>query len=61
MGLEGIFAKRRDRPYRSSRSADWVKLKNPGAGYDANPGMVKQHHEPGPPMTLSNMREPGVL
>jgi bifunctional non-homologous end joining protein LigD len=29
MGLEGIVAKRRDRPYRSGRSADWVKIKNP--------------------------------
>jgi bifunctional non-homologous end joining protein LigD len=31
MGLEGIVAKRRDRPYRSGRSADWIKVKNPGA------------------------------
>ena len=31
MGLEGIVAKRRDRPYRSGRSADWVKVKNPQA------------------------------
>jgi hypothetical protein len=31
MGLEGIVAKRRDRPYRSGRSPDWVKIKNPGA------------------------------
>jgi bifunctional non-homologous end joining protein LigD len=29
MGLEGIVAKRRDRPYRSGRSPDWVKIKNP--------------------------------
>ena len=29
MGLEGIVAKRRDRPYRSGRSADWIKVKNP--------------------------------
>jgi ATP-dependent DNA ligase len=29
MGLEGIVAKRRDRPYRSGRSRDWVKVKNP--------------------------------
>ena len=29
MGLEGIVAKRRDRPYRSGRSPDWVKVKNP--------------------------------
>ena len=29
MGLEGIVAKRRDRPYRSGRCQDWVKVKNP--------------------------------
>src|SRR5262245_19479002 len=27
----GIVAKRRDRLYRSGRSADWVKVKNPDA------------------------------
>jgi ATP-dependent DNA ligase len=26
--LEGIVAKRRDRPYRSGRSPDWIKIKN---------------------------------
>jgi bifunctional non-homologous end joining protein LigD len=31
MGLEGIVSKRRDRPYRSGRSHDWVKVKNPDA------------------------------
>jgi bifunctional non-homologous end joining protein LigD len=31
MGLEGIVAKRRDRPYRSRRSPDWIKVKNPDA------------------------------
>jgi bifunctional non-homologous end joining protein LigD len=31
MGLEGIVAKRRDRPYRSGRSPGWVKIKNPDA------------------------------
>jgi bifunctional non-homologous end joining protein LigD len=31
MGLERIFAKRRDRPYRSGRSPDWVKVRNPEA------------------------------
>jgi bifunctional non-homologous end joining protein LigD len=31
MGLEGIVAKRRDRPYRSGRTADWIKVKNPDA------------------------------
>ena len=27
-GLEGLVSKRRDRPYRSGRSPDWVKMKN---------------------------------
>ena len=27
--MDGIVAKRRDRPYRSGRSPDWVKVKNP--------------------------------
>jgi bifunctional non-homologous end joining protein LigD len=31
MGLEGIVAKGVDRPYRSGRSPDWVKIKNPDA------------------------------
>jgi bifunctional non-homologous end joining protein LigD len=31
MGLEGIVSKRRDRPYRSGRSPDWIKIKNPNA------------------------------
>jgi hypothetical protein len=30
MGLEGIVAKRRDRPYRSGRSPDWIEVKKPG-------------------------------
>lgn len=29
--LEGIVSKRRDSRYRSGRSADWIKSKNPGA------------------------------
>jgi ATP-dependent DNA ligase len=31
MGLEGIIAKRRDRPYCSGRSPDRTKVKNPDA------------------------------
>jgi bifunctional non-homologous end joining protein LigD len=31
MGLEGIVSKRRDSPYRSGRSRDWLKCKNPAA------------------------------
>jgi bifunctional non-homologous end joining protein LigD len=31
LGLEGIVSKRRDAPYRSGRSVDWIKVKNPAA------------------------------
>jgi ATP-dependent DNA ligase len=31
LGLEGIVSKRRDSGYRSGRSADWIKSKNPNA------------------------------
>jgi bifunctional non-homologous end joining protein LigD len=31
LGAEGVVAKRRDRPYRSGRCADWIKVKNPDA------------------------------
>jgi bifunctional non-homologous end joining protein LigD len=29
MSLEGIVSKRKDSPYRSGRSPDWLKMKNP--------------------------------
>lgn len=29
LGFEGIISKRRDAPYRSGRSANWIKVKNP--------------------------------
>jgi len=29
MGLEGVVSKRKDSPYRSGRSKDWLKMKNP--------------------------------
>jgi ATP-dependent DNA ligase len=31
MGLEGIVLKRKDSSYRSGRSPDWLKMKNPEA------------------------------
>ena len=31
MGLEGIVSKRKDSMYRSGRSPDWLKMKNPTA------------------------------
>jgi bifunctional non-homologous end joining protein LigD len=30
LGLEGIVSKRKDSTYRSGRSPDWLKMKNPG-------------------------------
>ena len=29
LGLEGIVSKRKDSPYSSGRSPDWLKFKNP--------------------------------
>jgi hypothetical protein len=41
MGFEGIVAKRRDKPYRSGRSPDWIKIKNPDAsGGERDHGVV---------------------
>jgi bifunctional non-homologous end joining protein LigD len=31
LGLEGIVSNRRSSPYRSGRSRDWIKSKNPQA------------------------------
>ena len=31
LGLEGIVSKRKGSPYRSGRSPDWLKMKNPKA------------------------------
>jgi bifunctional non-homologous end joining protein LigD len=31
LGLEGIVSKRKGSSYRSGRSADWLKMKNPAA------------------------------
>ena len=31
LGLEGIVSKRKHSPYRSGRSPDWIKMKNPNA------------------------------
>jgi ATP-dependent DNA ligase len=31
LGLEGIVSKRKDSPYRSGRSPDWLKMKNRAA------------------------------
>jgi bifunctional non-homologous end joining protein LigD len=31
LGLEGIVSKRRDRPYVSGRSRNWIKVRNPAS------------------------------
>ena len=40
MGLEGIVSKRLDKPYRSGRSGDWIKTKNPDS-----PAMQRHRQE----------------
>jgi ATP-dependent DNA ligase len=30
LGLEGVVSKRKNSPYRSGRSPDWLKMKKPG-------------------------------
>ena len=36
LGLEGIVSKRLSAPYRSGRSGDWIKVKNPDS-----PAMIR--------------------
>ena len=40
MGLEGIVSKKLSAPYRSGRSTDWIKVKNPNS-----PAMVRHREE----------------
>jgi bifunctional non-homologous end joining protein LigD len=40
MGLEGIVSKRLSAPYRSGRSQDWLKVKNPNS-----PAMVRHRED----------------
>jgi bifunctional non-homologous end joining protein LigD len=40
LGLEGIVSKRKDSPYRSGRSPDWLKMKNP-----AHPAVKREEKE----------------
>jgi bifunctional non-homologous end joining protein LigD len=42
MGLEGIVSKRLSAPYRSGRSTEWLKIKNPNS-----PAMVRHREDPG--------------
>ena len=40
LGLEGIVSKRKDAPYRSGRSPDWLKMKN-----SAHPAVKREEEE----------------
>jgi bifunctional non-homologous end joining protein LigD len=40
LGLEGIVSKRKDSPYRSGRSQDWLKMKNA-----AHPAVKREEEE----------------
>jgi bifunctional non-homologous end joining protein LigD len=40
MGLEGIVSKRLSAPYRSGRSTEWLKIKNPNS-----PAMVRHRED----------------
>ena len=47
MGLEGIVSKRKDSAYRSGRSPDWLKMKNPAApagGRFGSPPRCRDRH-----------------
>jgi ATP-dependent DNA ligase len=42
LGLEGIVSKRKDSRYRSGRSPDWIKSKNPDAPAVKREGALKR-------------------
>jgi hypothetical protein len=46
MGLEGIVSKRKGSPYRSGRSPDWLKMKNPDAPAVTARGGGRLGHSP---------------
>jgi bifunctional non-homologous end joining protein LigD len=50
MGLEGIVSKRKDSPYRSGRSPDRIKIKNPSCAAvkrEAEENWTKKPHRNG--------------
>jgi ATP-dependent DNA ligase len=51
MGLEGIVSKRKDSPYRSGRSKDWLKMKNPACA-----AVKREAEEDLGPMTVHRRR-----
>jgi bifunctional non-homologous end joining protein LigD len=58
MGLEGIVSKRRDSPYRSGRSPDWLKSKNP-AGEAVRRESEEDWRSSAPPPPCASARRPG--
>src|SRR5262245_27833590 len=48
LGLEGVVSKRKDSPYRSGRSPDWLKMKNPAA-----PAVKREAEGWGPTLMLA--------
>jgi hypothetical protein len=53
MGLEGIVSKRLGSGYRSGRSPDWLKFKNPDA-----PAVKREAEEDTPPFSASPSTAP---
>ena len=46
LGLEGIVSKRKDSTYRSGRSPDWLKMKNPACDPSVLAGLALRHKLP---------------
>jgi bifunctional non-homologous end joining protein LigD len=55
LGLEGIVSKRKDSPYRSGRSSDWLKSKNPACE------VVRREEEGLGPIEKKNPARPAGL
>ena len=52
MGLEGVVSKRKDRPYKSGKLCDWVKVKTP-SWREANAGRWENIQAPSRPRTTA--------
>ena len=56
MGLEGIVSKRKDSPYRSGRSPDWLKMKNPACAAVKREARVSSRSRRGVPRATETSR-----
>jgi hypothetical protein len=56
LGLEGIVSKRKDSAYRSGRSPDWLKMKNPAA-----PAVKREAEEDWGRCRSSSVAAPAIL